>query len=111
MLGIRQGSWALVMLSESFFFFFFKDLPTPSELLFLFPNEGLEVCGRGSLGHLNLQFPAALPARVLFLVSMETSSVLKRRQQVRCKGIATWEHLSVCWLKWTVRGLCSGGFL
>ena len=40
------------------------------------------MCCRGSLGHLNLQFPVALPARVLFLVSMETSSVLKRRWEV-----------------------------
>jgi hypothetical protein len=44
------------------------------------------MCCRGSLGHLNLQFPVALPARVLFLVSMETSSVLKRRWQVRRIG-------------------------
>lgn len=48
--------------------------PTPSlvHLSYCFPFKS-DMCCRGSLGHLDLQFPAALPVRVL-LVSVETSS-------------------------------------
>lgn len=46
--------------------------PSPVHLSYCFPFKS-DMCCRGSLGHLDLQFPAALPVRVL-LVSVETSS-------------------------------------